>query len=218
MALRDAMVRHWPLKLAALALSVIVWVVVASQEMTSQLVAVRVELTMAPTVALARPLPPVTALVSGPGRELIKLYATPLVLRAAVPDSVRGSTYRLDVRPTDVEIPRNAKVTVQEIEPRELPVVLDRMARRTVPVALRAVLHPESGYSFIEPIVVTPATVYISGPRSLVLAFDSIPTEALELRGLTGRFARSLLIDTRGLSVLQVVPREVVLSGRAERP
>ena len=76
MDLREALLRHWPLKLAALALSVLLWAGVASQEVTSQLVAVHLELDWADTLDLTRPLPSVTALVTGPGREILKLYST----------------------------------------------------------------------------------------------------------------------------------------------
>ena len=126
MDLREALLRHWPLKLAALALAVLLWAGVASQEVTSQLVAVRLELDWADTLDLSRPLPSVTALVTGPGREILKLYSTPLVLRSAVPESATRRPWRLRLTPERLQVPPSAKITVEDVEPRDLYVSLAR--------------------------------------------------------------------------------------------
>lgn len=217
MALRDALLRHWPLKLTALALSIILWVVVASEETTSQLVSVELELDVAPTLALAAPPPPVRALVTGAGRELIKLYAAPLVVLKAIPPTAQAPRHRLSIAPADIRVPRNADVTIQDVEPREFDVQIDRLFRRTVPVALRAVVEAESGFALSGPLVLTPAEVRVSGPRALVVRLDSIPTDPIEVRGLTGPFERTVPLDTARSDLLHVSPREVVLSGRVRK-
>jgi hypothetical protein len=123
---REALLRHWPLKLAALALSVLLWAGVASQEVTSQLVAVRLELDWADTLDLNRPLPSVTALVTGPGREILKLYSTPLVFRSAVPESAVRHPWRLRLAPERLQVPASAKVTLEYVEPRDVFVSLTK--------------------------------------------------------------------------------------------
>jgi len=129
--LRGAFLRHWPLKLTALALSVLLWAAVASQEVTSQLVAVRVELEYDDSLELARPLPSVTALVTGPGHEIIKLYNTPLVLRAAIPESAARRAFRLRLTPELLQVPASTMVTVEEVEPRDLYVRLAKGPQRS---------------------------------------------------------------------------------------
>ena len=94
-ALREVLFRRWQLKVAALALSVILWVLIQAEETASQLVSVELELELPPNLALARPAPPIRALVSGPGRELIKLYAAPLVIHQAVPANATVPRYTL---------------------------------------------------------------------------------------------------------------------------
>ena len=126
MTVREALVRHWPLKLAAFALSVLLWATVASQEVTSQLVAVRLELDWADSLELARPLPSVTALVTGHGRELLKLYSTPLVIRSTVPESAVRHPWHLRLTPERLQVPGSAKVTVEEVEPRDVFVSLTK--------------------------------------------------------------------------------------------
>ncbi len=85
MDLREALLRHWPLKLTALALSVLLWAAVALQEVRSERVAVRVELDYDDSLELAKPLPAVRATVTGPGHEMIKLLSTPSATRFKVP-------------------------------------------------------------------------------------------------------------------------------------
>ena len=124
MRLREVLLRHWPLKLAAFALSVLMWAGVASQEVTSQLVAVRLELDWADSLDLSQPLPSVSALVTGPGREILKLYSTPLVFRSAVPESAMRRPWRLRLTPERLQVPPSAKITVEDVEPRDLYVSL----------------------------------------------------------------------------------------------
>ena len=209
--------RHWPLKLAALALSVILWVVVALEEPATHLEDIQLDLSLAPTAALAQPLPPVQALIAGSRGEFLKLGAAPLVIRAAIPESAEGAHHRLVIAPGDVELPRNVKLTVQEVLPREIDVVLDRRAQRIVPVAVRAVVRPQAGYALDGPVTAAPATVRVTGARSLLGDLDSIATQALELRDVAGSFERAVPLDTTGHSVLRIVPPSVTLSGKTKR-
>lgn len=215
--LREVLFRHWQLKVAALALSAILWVLIQAAETTSQLVSVELELEVPPNLALARGAPPIQALVSGPGRELIKLYASPLTIHAVIPANAVTPRYLLTIAPGDIRIPRNAKVTIQDIEPREVALDIDRFVTRTVRVALRGVVEPESGFALSGPLVLTPSEVRVSGPRLLVTAVDSVVTEAIEVRGVTAPFERTVPLDTMRSPYLRIAPREVVLSGRVRK-
>ena len=217
MSLREAIVRHWPLKLAALALSAILWVVVALEEPATHLEDIQLDLALSPTAALAQPLPPIQALIAGPRGEFLKLGSTPLLIRADVPESAEGSHHHLVISPSDVELPRNVKVTVQEVLPREIDVVLDRRAQRVVPVAVRAVVEPQAGYALDGPVVAAPATVRVTGARSLLGALDSISTEALRVTDVAGAFERSVPLDTAGHAVLRFTPPFVTLTGKTKK-
>jgi YbbR domain-containing protein len=213
---RDLLLRNWPLKTAALVLAVLLWILVSAEETTSQLVRVPVQTEVPPGLALAKPVSEVRALITGPGRELIKLYATPPVIRVTVPVSAQPPRWRFDATPSVIQLPANAKVTVQDVEPRYVDVTLDRHANRDVPVALHAVIEPESGYA-VTGHALSPSSVRVGGPRALVLGLDSFPTELIEVRGVTSTFERSVPLDTTGRSLLTVTPREVRLTGSARR-
>ncbi len=209
------LLRHWPLKLAALTLSILLWALISAEETTSQLVAVRLDLDVPPALALASPVPQVRALVTGPGRELIKLYADPLSLRAAVPPGV-GSHWRLGITPADIEVPNAAAVSIQDVEPRELEIDVDRLIRRTVPVALRGTVAARNGF-MLDSLTLSPSSVQVTGARIRVAELDSAPTEAVDLHDVTGAFQRLLVVDTTGYPLLQFAPSQVSLKGHAHR-
>ena len=217
MRLRDALLRHWPLKLAALALSTILWVVVALEQPATHLENIQIQLALAPTAALVQPLPEVQALIAGPRGEFLKLSASPLVIRAAVPESAIGTRSRIFISPSDVELPHDVKVTVQEVQPREIEVVLDRRAEKTVPVAVRAVVEPEPGWVLVGPVVVAPDTIRVSGARSLLATLDSVPTVPIEVKGLAGAFRRTVPLDTVARGVLRMSPAAVTVTARATK-
>jgi YbbR domain-containing protein len=215
-SLRGVVLRHWPLKLAALALSLILWVAVALEKPTTQLVGIQLDLVLGPDVAVAQAPPPIKALVSGPQRELLRL-TTPLVIRAVITETGvgAGTRHHFAIAPSDVQVPGDVKLAVQEVEPREFDLLLDRRAQKTV--AVRPVVQADSGYSFDGALVVAPPVVRVSGPRSLVGALDSVATEPLDLRGVAGSFERSVPLDTAGHAVLKMTPLSVVLSGRIKK-
>jgi YbbR domain-containing protein len=215
--LAGVLFRNWPLKVAALALSTILWVYVAAEQPTSKFIDVVVELDLPPELALARPAPQVRAAVTGPWREVTKLYDSPLTVHLAVPASAGPPRWQAVLVPSDIQVPHEARVTIQDVEPRGLELEIDRVVRRDVPVAVRATVEPESGFALARPVAVTPATVRISGPHALVQAVDSFLTEAVEIRGVTGAFERVVPLDTTGHALLRVSPREVTVSGRARK-
>jgi hypothetical protein len=190
--------------------------VVALEKPTTQLVGIQLDLVLAPDVAPAQAPPPIKALVSGPQRELLRLTG-PLVIRAVINESGvgAGARHHLAIAPSDVQVPSGVNVTVKEVEPREMELLLDRRAQKTV--AVRAIVQSDSGYALDGALVVAPPVVQVSGPRSLVGTLDSVATEPLDLRGVAGSFERSVRLDTTGRAVLRIVPLSVTLSGKIKK-
>ena len=216
MSLRGAILRHWPLKLAALALAIILWVAVALEKPTTQLVGIQLDLVLAPDVAAAQEPAAIKALVLGAQRELLRLTA-PLVVRAVINESGvgAGARHHLVLAPSDVQVPGGVKITVQDVEPREIDILLDRRAQRTV--AVHAMVQTDSGFALEGALGVVPPAVKVSGPRSLVATLDSVDTEPLDLRGVAGSFERQVQLDTAGRAVLRMTPLVVTLSGRIKK-
>jgi hypothetical protein len=111
--LTSAVTEHLPVKFSALFLAVVVWVVVRSEEPSEAWIDVHLALTMDSSVTMASQPPAVQALVSGRGRELLKLYsAWPEIRRSVgVDDTVFA------VHPADVFTSNEADVKVLDVRP-----------------------------------------------------------------------------------------------------
>jgi hypothetical protein len=110
---KSATTEHLPVKFSALFFAVVMWVIVRSEEPSEAWVDVHLALTLDSTVTMAAQPPTVQALISGRGREILKLYSTSPELRRsiAMDDSVFA------VHPADVFTPNEADVKVVDVRP-----------------------------------------------------------------------------------------------------
>jgi hypothetical protein len=126
--LTSAVTEHLPVKFSALFLAVVVWVIVRSEEPSEAWIDVHLALTMDSSVTMAAQPPAVQALVSGRGRELLKLYsAWPEIRRSVgVDDTVFA------VHPADVFTSNEADVKVLDVRPHLVRLPLARVAQAVV--------------------------------------------------------------------------------------
>ncbi len=128
--LRSAVTEHLPVKFSALFFAVVLWVIVRSEEPSEAWIDVLLALTLDSTVTMTSQPPRVQALVSGRGRELLKLYSTSPQLRRSV--GIDDSVFA--VHPADVFTSSEADVKVLDVRPHlvRLPLAL------VAPVAVRS--------------------------------------------------------------------------------
>lgn len=214
--LRAALVNNWPIKLTSLALAAVLWAAVAAEEPTTQLVPVTLMVEPPEGRALTRPLPQVKALYAGSARELIKLYGTPPVITAMVPDTLTGSRYVLELSPGELKLAVKANVQAQDVQPRRIEVRLDAAARRTVPVVSRVTITPDTGFAVVGGLALSPSSLLVRGPDAVVARIDSVTTVPLEITAVRGPVRRNVPIDTEGLGVAQLSKREVEVSAEIE--
>jgi hypothetical protein len=202
--LRDRLVDNWPIKLTALGLAAIVWAAVAAEEPTTQLIPVLLEVHPPAERSIVGSLPDVQALVQGTARELIKLYATPPTIEATLPDTISGATYQLPLSIGDIEGLEGVAVSVQQIEPRSITIVLDEISRRTVPVVHQVTIEPDSGYVLIGRPRVSPPTVILEGAQSQLALVDTVYTVPLELTAVVSSQRRRVPLDTASLAKIRL--------------
>lgn len=119
-----ALLRNWPLKLTSLFLAAVLWLLAAGEQPASRLVAAELQVRPPAGRIVARPLAPVTVAVVGPRRELIKLGASRVILTRLLPDTVTADSVTLVLGTADVELPSGVRVTVQDLQPRQVIVRL----------------------------------------------------------------------------------------------
>jgi hypothetical protein len=211
--LRRFFVDNWPIKLAALALALLLYVRVQTLRVHTEDFAVALDVAIPADRRLLASPPPVHVTVAGTGSDLLGLRRLPGVIRTAVPDTVTGSAWTVRLQPGDVTIPSGLDVTVLDVQPREVLLALDTVAVRYVRVVPMVGSLPDSGFVAPEAFEVTPRAVRVVGAAAAVGAVESVLTAPLDLHGATGPFLRRADLDTTGLTGLRVAPRAVTVSG-----
>jgi hypothetical protein len=124
--LTSAVTEHLPAKFSALFFAVVLWVIVRSEEPTEAWIDVRLALSLDSSVTLVSAAPQVQALVSGRGRELLKLYSSwPEIRRSVAEDDTVFA-----VHPSDVFTPNEADVRVLDVRPHLIRLPLAKAAAR----------------------------------------------------------------------------------------
>src|SRR3954468_14180339 len=133
--LRDTATERLGLKAIALVLALLLWIVVSLRQPTEGYVRVRVAPTLDSSLVLIGPAPELQALVTGRAADLVKLYATPLVLHRTVGGDV-PDTLMLDVTPADVHVPAELSeaVHVLDVQPRSVMLRFESSVTQRIPV------------------------------------------------------------------------------------
>ena len=197
---------HLALKAAALLLAVMLWLVVSAREPTAEVIPVRFEPLLDKSLTIVGPLPPMRALVIGQGRDLLKLYSQPPVVRRVI-NAGSTDTMTVELQPSDVDIPVTIDAIVRDIQPRSIRLSFSPIARKSVPVRSRLRLSAGGNVAAFGVPRFDPESVVITGPRRAVARVDSVPTVA-DARVVCGSDLGLVRLDTARLGV-SVRPRQV---------
>lgn len=208
---------NWKLKLAALALAVLLWGVVSAEQVTVQWlpIPVEVDLNDPDFVRVSGPRPAeVNVRFAGPGRELWELAVNRPVLSLRVEDAGDGRRiYVID--PQMVRIPRELSVNAIDVRPGTVRLAFQRVATRDVPV--RVVVAPGSQRRWVvaDSLRASPARVRVSGPADLVARIDTLTTRPVEL-GDDSIASLRVELDTGGMEAVRLDVGSVTVGGRLE--
>jgi YbbR domain-containing protein len=210
---RRGLFHNWPLKLAALFLSLTLYVAVAAQEQETQDFAMRLDVRVPPGRTLLSDPPNVRVTLRGKGGELLKLRLFRQVITLRVPDTLSTATWGTTIEPSDIELPKGADLQVADISPRDITLQLDPVASKEVPIVARVEVQPESGQALEGGLQITPSMAKIVGPDRQVAAIESVTTEPTAFERVHGSFTRFVPLDTTPLGVVRLAPKEVRVTG-----
>jgi hypothetical protein len=209
---------HWKLKLSALALALLLWVVFSAEQVTTQWIPVRVEAVVRDPayVLTGRPEPRVVRVrFRGPGRELWEVALRPPTLVLPVRDVGEARSFALDV--AMVEVPERYRVTATDVRPAVVRLDLQRLVTRTVPVRPVVASGSLGRYVVEDSVRATPQTVRLTGPEEALSRLDAIPTRAFDIvPAQGGEFSRRVALDTTDLDGVTLSHAEVRVHGRVE--
>src|SRR2546429_389994 len=201
-------VPSWPSKLAALFFAIMLYVAVAAPQPLSQSFVMRLAIPIPPGRTVRQQPAGVTVVILGKGSEILKLHSFPRVIRKAIPDTFSAALWRIQLQPTDVELPKGIEVQVADIRPRDLEILLDSVAHKEVRIVPRVKVEAESGY-VLRGLSITPSLARLVGPEQSLTKLDSVTTLPTVISSVSGPFFQTVPIDTTPLGVVRISPKTV---------
>ena len=210
---RRGLFRNWGLKLAALFLSLLLYVAVAAQEQVTQELPMKLDVRVPPGRVLLGAPEALTVVLRGKIAELLRLRLFRQVITLQVPDTLSTATWTTALQVGSVEMPKGADVQVAEIKPSTVTIQLDSVASKEVPIVARVTVQPESGQAIDGGLQITPSVARLVGPDRLLSRIESVATVPTAFDAVHGSFTRLVQIDTSPLGIVRVTPLDVRVSG-----
>ena len=210
---RRGLFRNWGLKLAALFLSLLLYVAVAAQEQVTQELPMRLDVRVPPGRTLLGAPDALTVVLRGKIAELLRLRLFRQVITLQVPDTLSTATWTTALQVGSVDLPKGADVQVAEIKPSNITIQLDSVASKEVPIVARVTVQPESGQAIDGGLQITPSVARLVGPDRLLSRIESVATVPTAFDAVRGSFTRLVQIDTSLLGIVRVTPLDVRVSG-----
>lgn len=196
--IKDLIVRNWQLKLLALFLALILWIVLIPEEKTfaEKNLSIHLELTNIPPDIEVVEKPESTINLKVRARKRILNQLTPEDFLAQL-DLSKASIYQQEY-PLDVKMIKTPPgVEIVSYNPLYVHVKLEKTKRIEMEVVPTIIGRPAEGYK-IAKIEVTPSRVMVSGPESKVRARDKVITSPIDA---------SLLTESTVMEVDLILPR-----------
>jgi YbbR domain-containing protein len=203
--------RNLGAKLFAAGFAFSLWLFVNAGQRENQVFQFPVELRNTPegtVVVNANRVDAVDVKLNGPGPLLASLDTRRLPIRLDLSDVRVGPEIRLKIRDSMIHLPRGVRLL--DVEPSRVPVRLEKVEQRTVPVHLTQMGGPRQGYR-IESIHVMPNRATVSGPASLIAPLKEIETEPLDLSGESKSSQRAVALVRPG-ALIAVEPARVTVA------
>ena len=219
MSALSALTDNWKLKLLALTLAVLLWVVVSAEAVTSNWITLPVEVRATDPDYRLRPASvpsEVKVRFTGSGRDLLDVAVRrpPLILAV---DRVEDTVAVLELEPGMVQVPNQLAVNAQDVQPSRVTLEFTRLESRTVPVRLRVGQGLGSEWTLVDTLRLQPSRVRISGPESRVESIESIATRPVDLAAEDSAFSLVVPLDTSGLSGVRLSASRVRVVGEVDR-
>lgn len=209
----DLLTHNWALKIAALALAVLLWTVVQADTNRQVPVAAPVQVDIRdPDWSLARPPQPGTVRVTlrGSLSDLAGLgVARPRVILPVEEVNDTTEVHRISASWVQFDRTLRAEVTVTQIEPNQVELRFQPIESKAVPLVVTTRGRLPEGYGLEVPVQIDPSSVQVRGPAGDIAAIDSLRLEPINLSEMRGVINVPTTVDTTGLSGLEVSPMDV---------
>jgi YbbR domain-containing protein len=194
--LRSWLLDNLGLKMLSLVLAAFLWLVVLSEQKIETTLSLPLELKAIPrNLILVSDVPSALRIrLRGPKTLVQNLSPREVFLDEPSSGFVEGDN-TLTLSPEAVNVPRGIEVV--GVEPPRIRVVLEGVAEREVEVFARVEGAAGSGFT-VQRVVVTPARVWVAGPKSAVGRLRRLPTTPVRLDGQNASFTTQAMLEPPG--------------------
>ena len=211
--------RNGRLKAASLGLALFLWVLVrvGAPGQRDLLVPVDIRLDNPGWIVIGEP-NPATVLVRfrGPPTEIFRLTGLAGMSVAVPITEVSGEEMVIRLQAGWVPVDGYRGVQVEDIVPSTINVSLDRLVTRAIPVRISTRGRLPEHLALTRAPSLTPNTVRVSGPASLVENLDTLDIVPVSLSEVEEQATVEAVVDTVGIGRVTVVPYVVTLRIPAE--
>jgi hypothetical protein len=209
---------NWKLKTLAVALAVLLWVVVSSEQIVSNWfpVPLEIELTDPDYQLLPLEIRDVQVRFSGPARDLIDVVVRRPPLRLTI-NSVTAESGTFELTPRMIQLPGQVSVNALDVRPNTVALRFARVESRMIPVRVRANDLLGGDWALVDTLAAEPTVVRVAGPPQRVAARTEIFTEAVDLVPEDTLFQQVVALDTTGFQGLELSARSVQVTGKLDR-
>ena len=196
------------LKIAAVLLSIVLWVFVTSRGQSEISLDVPIEVKNVPEglEMVSFSVKNVSLTIKGQERFVKNLRPSETGITIDLSKAKKGENIYF-IHREDIKLPR--AITVTSVTPPSIKVMIEESITRQVRVVPPVVGEPERGY-YVRSVDVTPQSVAIEGVRSEVMRLKSVRTEPLDVTGLSESFSQDVKIDLTGRNVRSKVSEVAV--------
>lgn len=182
----------WALRALAVALAVLAWTFISldRERQRERPLAATVQYNIPDNLVILDPVETVSIRLIGPESSLGDLDPFDVFVVVDLTDSTAGPTEIL-LAPSDVRRPPNLRIT--SIEPNALTLDLDRLSNELRTVVPRFAGEPAAG-AVAGQAVVTPQSVMVRGPASILRQVEFVETRPIDLSGHAIGFTESVLL------------------------
>ena len=192
---RKIFVEDWSLKLLSLAIAIVLWLVVTGQnEPVTAHVNVQLNFIRPQALEISNDPPrTVDVMLTGSRNKLDDLTTLDLVATVDISDQRSGERVLRLADKAQIPLPQGVKVDA--FQPSAIPVRLEPIVERQVPIEAKLEGKPADGYE-VYSVRPSKGSVMVRGPESHVIALQKVQTESVWLSGHKESFtAANVAID-----------------------
>ena len=193
--LRRIFLEDWSLKLLSLAIALVLWLVVTGQNQpVTAHVNVQLNFIRPPSLEISNDPPrTVDVMLTGSRNKLDDLTTLDLVATVDISDQRAGERVLRLADKAQIALPQGVKV--DGFQPSAIPVRLEPIVERQVPIEPKLEGKPADGYE-VYGAIPSKSSVTLRGPESRVVALQKVPTESVFIAGHKESFlATNVAID-----------------------